>query len=91
MPARQNVYHLFPILCQRRDELRDYLARHGVGTVIHYPIPPHKQECYRQWNNRSLPVTEHIARHELSLPISPAMTAKEAQTVISLMNAFDNH
>ena len=92
LPARladdQNVYHLFPVFCNQRDVFQDYLAHHGVQTVIHYPIPPHKQECYKQWNSLSLPVTERIHQQELSLPMSPAMTHEEAQEVVSLINRY---
>ena len=52
LPDAKNVYHLFPILCEKRDELHDYLDKNGVGTIIHYPIPPHKQECYKEWPHR---------------------------------------
>lgn len=88
LPMESNVFHLFPILCSHRDVLRDYLERHGVGTQIHYPIPPHKQECYKQWNTMNLPVTEQIASQELSLPMSPAMTLEQAKVVVDLLNAF---
>ena len=84
----QNVYHLFPILCSKRDELQAYLKENGVETVIHYPIPPHKQECYAKaaWNNDlQLPVTEQIAAQELSLPIGPTITPAQAQTIIDLL------
>lgn len=88
LPVESNVFHLFPILCSHRDVLRDYLEQHGVGTQIHYPIPPHKQECYKQWNAMNLPVTEQIASQELSLPMSPAMTLEQAKVVVDLLNAF---
>ena len=84
----QNVYHLFTILCERRDELQAYLKENGVETLIHYPIPPHKQECYAKvaWNtNLQLPVTEQIAAQELSLPIGPTTTPAQAQTILSLL------
>ena len=71
LPDAQNAYHLFPILCEKRDALHDYLEKNGVGTVIHYPIAPHKQECYKEWNNMSLPITEYIADHELSKVLPP--------------------
>ena len=83
LPDSQNVYHLFPVLCERRDDLQKYLSDHGVKTVIHYPIPPHKQECYREWNRLSFPLTEQIAAQELSLPMSPTMTLAEAEEVVS--------
>ena len=83
-----NVYHLFPILCERRDELQKYLSENGVQTLIHYPIPPHQQECYKEWNHLSLPITERIHRQELSLPISPVMDEKEASLVSEIINLF---
>lgn len=86
----QNAYHLFPILVGegKRDALHDYLEQNGVGTVIHYPIPPHKQECYKDWNGKSLPITERIANEELSLPIGPAITMEEVAQVVTLINKF---
>ena len=83
-----NVYHIFPILTARRDELRQNLLEHDVETEIHYPIPPHRQKCYSQWNALSLPVTERIHREELSLPCHPAMKQEEADRVVSLLNQF---
>lgn len=83
-----NVYHLFPVLCERRDELQAYLTKNEVQTLIHYPIPPHKQECYSQWKDLSFPITEQIHQQELSLPISPVMDMKEAESVVDLLNQF---
>lgn len=88
LPDDQNVYHLFPILCEKRDALHDYLDKNGVGTIIHYPIPPHKQECYKAWNGMRLPITEYIAEHELSLPIGPSITMEEVKQVVDLINKF---
>ena len=88
LPEEQNVFHLFPILCERRDELQEYLKGNGIGTVIHYPIPPHKQECYKKWNYLSYPITEQIAHHELSLPIGPTITTKEVNFVINIFNSY---
>ena len=88
------VYHLFPVLVKngKRDALHDYLQEHGVGTVIHYPIPPHKQECYSKeaWNTPmlSLPITEQIHNEELSIPIGPSITMKEMEYVVKLINEF---
>ena len=90
----KNVYHLFPILVKngKRDDLQAYLAENGVGTVIHYPIAPNKQECYANaaWNipQLTLPITEQIADEELSLPISPTMTLKKAKEVVRLINEW---
>lgn len=90
LPDMHNAYHLFPILVGegRRDELQDYLEQHGVGTVIHYPVPPHKQECYKEWNGLVLPITERIAREELSLPISPVIALDDVAKVVNLINLF---
>ena len=88
LPYESNAFHLFPILCERRDELQQYLEQNGVGTIIHYPIPPHKQECYKEWNNISLPITEYIADHELSLPIGPTIAINECANVVNIVNSF---
>ncbi len=90
LPDEQNAYHLFPILVGggKRDALHDYLEQNGVGTVIHYPIAPHEQACYKEWNGMSLPITEQIANEELSLPIGPAITLDEVETVVDLINKF---
>lgn len=99
LPDEQNAYHLFPILVQDpslqggergrlRDALHDYLEQNGVGTVIHYPIAPHKQECYEEWNGMSFPITERIANEELSLPIGPSITMEEVSDVVKLINEF---
>ena len=85
---KQNVYHIYPVLCEQRDGLQTYLERHGVQTIIHYPIPPHKQACYKQWNLLSLPITEQIHQQELSLPMSPVLTQEEAQEVVRIINAY---
>lgn len=91
LPDEQNAYHLFPILVGegKRDALHDYLEKNGVGTVIHYPIAPHKQECYKDWNGMTLPITEQIANEELSLPIGPSITIDEIKNVIDLINMFN--
>ena len=83
-----NVFHLFPVFCERRDELQQYLHDNNVQTLIHYPIPPHKQECYSDWNAMSLPITEQLHQQELSLPISQVMTFDEADEVVRLVNRF---
>lgn len=83
-----NVFHIFPVFADRRDALQAYLTDNGVQTQIHYPVPPHKQECYKEWNSLSLPVTESIHRRELSLPISPVLTTDEANEIVRLLNAW---
>lgn len=94
LPDAQNAYHLFPIVVGegKRDVLHDYLADNGVGTVCHYPIAPHKQECYAKesWNTPqlSLPVTERLANEELSIPIGPSITMEEVAEIVRLINDF---
>ena len=90
LPDEQNAYHLFPILVAegKRNALHDYLEQNGVGTVIHYPIAPHKQECYKEWNGMRLPITERIADEELSLPIGPSIRMEEVKTIVEIINKF---
>jgi dTDP-4-amino-4,6-dideoxygalactose transaminase len=90
-----NVYHLFPIIVkgkENRDRLQTYLAENRIGTVCHYPIAPHKQECYAktEWNLPilSLPITERLADEELSLPMSPCMTEEEVKRVVECLNKW---
>ena len=83
-----NVYHIFPVFCEQRDALQQHLTDNGVQTLIHYPIPPHKQECYKEWNDKSFPITERIHNQELSLPISQVMSLEEAAEVVKVVNAF---
>ena len=83
-----NVYHLFPVFCEERDRLRSYLMERGVETLIHYPIAPHQQNCYREYAHLSLPITERMHRTELSLPISPFMAQDEVRVVIEAVNDF---
>lgn len=83
-----NVYHIFPIFCEERDRLQQHLREWGIETLIHYPIPPHHQECYKEFAHLSLPITERIHRTELSLPIGPTITEEEAMQVIAAVNAF---
>lgn len=83
-----SVYHIFPILSPHRDALQQYLASQGVQTLIHYPIPPHRQECYPELHHLSLPITEQISAQELSLPMSPVLTDAEVEEVVKLVNSF---
>lgn len=94
LPDAQNAYHLFPIIVGggKRDALHDYLEQNGVGTVCHYPIAPHKQECYAKsdWNlpQLNLPITERLADEELSLPIGPSIKIEEVKLVTDIINTF---
>lgn len=84
----QHVFHIFTIMCENRDDLQKYLTEKGIGTNIHYPIPPHKQECYKEWNELSLPITEKIHKTELSLPMSPCLTDEQVKYVINVINSY---
>lgn len=84
----ENVVHVFPFLTEKRDELRDYLSEHQVQTVYHYPIPPHQQSCYPEWNHLSFPVTERIAQQEISLPCNSTLKQGELDRIINLINRF---
>ena len=88
LPDEQNVYHLFPVLCECRDELQQFLKEKGIQTVIHYPIPPHKQECYKDWKHLQFPITEQIANHELSLPIGPTIEKKDILYISDIARSF---
>lgn len=85
---RSHVFHIFTIRSHRRKKLHEYLTQNGIQTEIHYPIPPHKQKCYPQWNGLSFPISEQIHDEELSLPISPVLTEKEVLEVVHVINSF---
>lgn len=87
-PDESNVFHIFPVFTEKRNELQQYLKEKEIGTIIHYPIPPHKQAAYKEWNSLSFPVTEKIHAQELSLPMSPTLTDEQAQYVIDVINEW---
>ena len=89
LPEQSNVWHIFPVFCEHREELQQHLKSNGIQTLIHYPIPPHKQQCYAEWNSLSLPITERIHAQELSLPISQVITEQEAKSIIKAINSFE--
>lgn len=82
------VYHIFPILARHREELQRHLAENGISTMIHYPIPPHRQKCYSDWQTPPLPITEYIHESELSLPCNQTMTDAEAEYVAEKINEW---
>ena len=89
LPRMTNsVWHIFPIFSEHRDELQLHLKQQGIETQIHYPIPPHKQRCYQEWNTMSLPVSEQISREELSIPCNETMSDDEALKVVEALNSF---
>lgn len=89
--AKENalhVWHLFVIRTKNRKKLQQYLTDNGIQTLIHYPIPPHKQEAYKQYNNLSFPITEMIHEEVITLPLSPVMTDEEIKTVTDTINNY---
>jgi dTDP-4-amino-4,6-dideoxygalactose transaminase len=83
-----HVWHLFVIRTEKRDRLQEYLTQHDIQTLVHYPIPPHKQKAYKEWNNWSFPITEKIHEEVLSLPISPVLSDEEVSHVIRTINGY---
>lgn len=89
MKDEQHVWHLFVIRTKQREKLQEYLANQGIQTLIHYPIAPHKQQAYGEFNHLSFPITEQIHQEVLSLPISPVMTMEEVERVVNACNQFN--
>ena len=87
-----HVFHLFVIRTQNRTDLQDYLSKNDIQTVIHYPIPPHKQKALSsetsRWNHLSFPITQKIHDEVLSLPISPVLTMDEVGYIVSVLNKY---
>lgn len=84
----EHVWHIFIIRTTEREKLQQYLTENGVQTLIHYPIPPHKQQAYKEWNNHTYPISEQIHNEVLSLPISPVMNENEIIKIIEILNEF---
>lgn len=84
----KHVYHIYPVMHPRRNDLQKYLEGLGIQTMIHYPLPPHKQQAFAQWNHLTFPITESIHLQELSLPMSPVHTNEEINYVIEAINKF---
>ncbi len=85
----EHVWHVFVIRTENRENLQSYLLENGIQTLIHYPIPPHKQKAYENWNNMSLPIAEKIHEEVLSLPISPVITDEEIKIIIIKINKYN--
>jgi dTDP-4-amino-4,6-dideoxygalactose transaminase len=85
----EHVWHLFVIRHADRDKLQNYLSDNDIQTLIHYPIPPHKQLAYKEWNGLSYPITEKIHNEVISLPISPFLNQDEVDKVIEIVNNFN--
>jgi dTDP-4-amino-4,6-dideoxygalactose transaminase len=83
-----HAWHVFVIRCESRDELQKYLLESGVQSLIHYPVPPHHQKAYEEWNEKYLPVTEKIHKEVLSLPISPNISIESINKIIGIVNSY---
>lgn len=83
-----HVWHVFVVRCEQRDALQKYLAEQGIQTMIHYPIPPHKQQAYKEWNSLSYPVSEQIHSQVLSLPMGPTLAMDNINKIIKIINDF---
>ena len=84
-----HVWHIFAIRTKERDKLQTYLEKNEIQTNIHYPVPPHKQQCYKEWSHLSFPITEQIHTEVLSLPMSPVLEDAEAKKVIEVINGYN--
>lgn len=84
-----HVWHLFVVRCRERDRLQSYLVENHIQTLIHYPVPPHQQQAYLDWNGRSYPVTEQIHREVLSLPVSQVASEEAAKQVCGAINVWE--
>ncbi len=85
-----HVWHLFVIRHRERDQLQKYLKENGIQTLIHYPVPPHKQRAYKEWNNISYPITEQIHREVLSLPVGPVVNMNDIRFISDIFSKYDN-
>ena len=87
--VKEHVWHIFIVRTTQRERLQNYLTENGIQTLIHYPIPPHKQKAYKEMNELSFPITEQIHNEVLSLPMSPVLTDEEVGTVIKIVNTYN--
>ncbi len=85
-----HVWHLFVIRTANRDKLQEYLYQHGIQTLIHYPVPPHKQRAYRSFNHMSFPIAEQIHKEVLSLPVSNLEDMEVIKRIVLIINNYDN-
>ena len=86
--SESHVFHLYVVRTEQRDALARHLADNNIQTLIHYPIPPHQQQAYREWNQSSYPVSEMLHQQVLSLPMGPTMTNEQVNRVIEVVNSF---
>lgn len=86
--AEQHVWHLFVIRTRQRAALQQHLAKQNIQTLIHYPLPPHQQKAYKEWNEHSYPLTECLHEEVLSLPMGPTLSESDALRVAVAVNSF---
>ena len=84
----EHVWHLYVLRTENRNELQEYLTKKGVQTLIHYPIPPHKQQAYKLYNHLKFPVTEKIHKELLTLPLSSVVPISEISDIINIINKY---
>jgi dTDP-4-amino-4,6-dideoxygalactose transaminase len=88
LPSENNVYHIFPVFTEHRDQLQSYLKTRGIETAIHYPIPPHRQSCYQEYADMQLPITDKIHAWELSLPCNQTLSDTDVHAIVNAINCF---
>jgi dTDP-4-amino-4,6-dideoxygalactose transaminase len=86
--AKAHVWHIYPVMVQERELFMEHLAEYRIQTLIHYPIPPHQQDAYKEWNSESYPISERIHQMEVSLPIGPTLKFEEVNRVIEVINSY---
>ena len=86
---KHHVFHLFVVRVENRDKFQSHMSKHNVDTMIHYPIPPHKQDAYLNYNSLSLPITEKIHKEVVSLPMGPTMDNADISRVIEAVNSYN--
>ena len=87
--STNSVWHIFAIRIQKRKEMQKYLLNNKIQTLIHYPLPSHKQSAYKEWNNDTYPITEKIHNEILSLPISGIQSLKDTKKIAQVINDFN--
>ena len=87
--SERHVWHIFVVRTKNREKLQAWLKENGVQTLIHYPIPPHRQKAYSEWRERSYPITESIHKDVISLPMSPLLTNEQINEVVSAVNSYE--
>lgn len=87
---KEHVWHIFVIRISKRQQLQEYLQKNEIQNLVHYPIPPHKQEAYSDLKKLHFPITEQIHKEVLSLPISPVLSLNDTEEIIEILNSSNN-